>query len=86
MRRMLALLCGFIIFQNIALRTDGADVVARGGADSVRDSTVILEDDFNDSILDGTKWAHIGISNPAFDNIFSASCGVSLGNLGNTYL
>ncbi len=61
MKRMLILLCGFIIFQNIALRVDGADAVAIGVV-AGRQSTVILEDDFNDGILDGSKWAHIGIS------------------------
>ena len=61
MKRMLVLLCGLVIFQNIALRADGADAAA-GAADSHRESALILEDDFNDGILDGTKWAHIGIS------------------------
>ncbi len=61
MKRMLVLLCGFIIFQNIALRTDGDNAVA-GGVVAGRQSTVILEDDFNDGILDDAKWAHIGIS------------------------
>ncbi len=61
MKRVLVLLCGFIIFQNIALRADGADEAARGVVTGSQ-SIVILEDDFNDGILDGTKWAHIGIS------------------------
>ncbi len=61
MRRVLVLLCGFIIFQNIALRADGANAAA-GVVDTDRQSAVILEDNFNDGILDGTKWAHIGIS------------------------
>lgn len=61
MKRVLVMLCGFIIFQNIALRSDGADSIA-GGVVTVTQSGVILEDDFNDDILDGTKWAHIGIS------------------------
>lgn len=61
MKIVLVLLCGIIIFQNIALRADGADA-ASGGVDTGGKSTVILEDDFNDGILDGTKWAHIGIS------------------------
>ena len=59
MKIMLVLLCGLIISHNITLRADGADVAA-GGA--VTQSAVILEDDFNDGILDETKWAHIGIS------------------------
>ena len=61
MKKMLVLLCGFIIFQNIALRADGADEAARGVVTGTQ-SVVIFEDDFNDGILDGTKWAHIGIS------------------------
>ncbi len=61
MKRMLVLLCGFIIFQNITLRTDGDNVVVRGVV-AGRQSAVILEDDFNDGILDDAKWAHIGIS------------------------
>ena len=61
MKRVLVLLCGFIIFQNIALRSNGADEVARG-VDTGRQFAIILEDDFNDGILDSTKWAHIGIS------------------------
>ncbi len=61
MTRVLVLLCGFIIFQNIALPADGADLSA-GEVVTGRQSTVILEDDFNDGILDGAKWAHIGIS------------------------
>ncbi len=61
MKRVLVLLCGFIVLQNIALRADAADAEARVVAIS-RQSAVILEDDFNDGILDGTKWAHIGIS------------------------
>ena len=61
MKRVLVLLCSFIFFQNIALRAYGADEAARGVVTG-KQSTVILEDDFNDGILDGTKWAHIGIS------------------------
>ncbi len=61
MKKVLILLCGFIIYQNIALRADGADEAARGVVTDAQ-SVVILEDDFNDGILDSTKWAHIGIS------------------------
>ncbi len=61
MKKVLVLLCGFIIYQNIALQADGADEAARGVVTGTQ-SVVILEDDFNDGILDGTKWAHIGIS------------------------
>ncbi len=63
MKRVLILLFGLIIFQNITqsitILADGADAAA-GGA--ITKSAVILEDDFNDDLLDGVKWAHIGIS------------------------
>lgn len=61
MKRVLVLLCGLIISHSIALQADGADAAVRGAVTS-RQSAVILEDDFNDGILDETKWAHIGIS------------------------
>ncbi len=61
MKRMLVMLCGFIIFLNIVLRADDADAVERGVVTGTQ-SVVILEDDFNDGILNKKKWAHIGIS------------------------
>ncbi len=61
MKKVLVLLCSFFIIQGIVSQVDGATGVARGVA-SDRQSVIILEDDFNDGILDTNKWIHIGIS------------------------
>ncbi len=61
MKKMLVLLCGFFVIQGIALQVEGASAIARRVV-SDRQSVVILEDDFNDGILDKNKWIHIGIS------------------------
>lgn len=61
MKRVFALLYGFIIILNIVSVTEVANTPAKE-IDTGSQTAVILEDDFNDGILDGKKWAHIGIS------------------------